>query len=85
MQVYRSAACASSSVCVCMYSITQCCLVGETVRIQADYRAEIQSLHLANPVFYSQKTGGYMSEQDEKVPHFVSYKKSWTVSECSRG
>ncbi len=28
-------------VCVCVHGITQCCLVGETVRIQADYRGEI--------------------------------------------
>ncbi len=58
-------------VCVCVHGITQCCLVGETVRIQADYRGEIQSLRHTDPVFYSRKTGGYMSEQDEKVPPFV--------------
>lgn len=46
------------------------------VRIQADYRGEIRSLRHTDPVFYSWKTGGYMSEQDEKVPCFVSYKKS---------
>jgi len=39
------------------------------VRIQADYRGEIRSLHHTNPVFYSQKTGGYMSKQDEKVSY----------------
>lgn len=60
---------------VCVLRITQCRLVGETVRIQADYRGEIQSLHHTDPVFYLWKTGGYMSEQDEKVPCCVSYKK----------
>lgn len=64
-------------VCVCLltHSITYCGLVGETVRIQADYRGEIRSLHHTDPVFYSRKTGGYLSEQDEKVPCFVSYKE----------
>lgn len=46
---------------VCVLRITQCRLVGETVRIQADYRGEIQSLHHTDPVFYLWKTGGYMS------------------------
>lgn len=62
-------------VCVLTHSITYCCLAGETVRIQADYRGEIRSLHHTDPVFYSRKTGGYLSEQDDKVPCFVSYKE----------
>lgn len=61
---------------VCTYRRTVCCLVGDTVRIQADYRGEIRSLRHTDPVFYSWKTGGYMSEQDEKAPCFVSCKKS---------
>lgn len=59
----------------CVSGISQYRLVGETVRIQADYRGEIQSLLHTDPVFYLSKTGGYMSEQDEKVPCLVSYKR----------
>lgn len=43
---------ASRFMCVCVCRITQCCLVGETVRIQADYRGVIRSLRHADPVFY---------------------------------
>ena len=63
-------------MCACVCRITQCCRVGETVRIQADYRGEIRSLRHTDPVFYSQKTGGCVSQQDEKVPCFLSYKKA---------
>ena len=35
----------------------------------------MQSLRHTDPVFYWWKTGGYMSEQDENVLCFVSYKE----------
>lgn len=52
--------------CVNRHTTSVCVCVCVLVRIQADYRGEIRSLRHTHPVFYSGKTGGYMSEQDGK-------------------
>lgn len=74
------ALCVSLAALACMCKITSHRLVGDTVRIQADYRGEIRSLRHTDPVFYSWKTGGYMREQA-----VLSHTKRWTVSGCRNG